>query len=441
MKRYFRIFNLLLVFSVLFVSSLVSANDLQKFAAYLEKNGTIVAGISQEDIDELYQLYEAYYGSFDPLFEKPYVEALVMKRLLEDKFIEYLSNAEGLSPEDFKSSHSDVSEEEMKEYYENNREEIQQEAYVDFDYAVFETEEKAREFFSRANEVGFEKAVRELSEASPSELLDTNTYSGLKKSETSEAFVDVLFTPSDKPLRMHTTDNASFVFYIRNLNDLSTFEKFKASPMYEEVLINLSENKFQKYVEEKISTEDIKFVVPPQYTIWFDTVQNVPAEELVEKYYSAVFDKSGNLLSVEPIEISGFITAIDDANLIEKYKREYEIAIKKLYDMGYKSFLVLARLRNFDNSERVVLEYNVELSKILMGYIKNGDTLSVLQYIYSNLSELEELSNSENPEVRQKALEYLYKMNKVLGDEESANKYLEQLLEENPNYEVEDEEK
>jgi len=109
--------------------------------------------------------------------------------------------------------------------------------------------------------------------------------------------------------------------------------------------------------------------------------------------------------------------------------------------MGYKSFLVLARLRNFDNSERVVLEYNVELSKILMGYIKNGDTLSVLQYIYSNLSELEELSNSENPEVRQKALEYLYKMNKVLGDEESANKYLEQLLEENPNYEVEDEEK
>jgi len=105
--------------------------------------------------------------------------------------------------------------------------------------------------------------------------LDTNTYSGLKKSETSEAFVDVLFTPSDKPLRMHTTDNASFVFYIRNLNDLSTFEKFKASPMYEEVLINLSENKFQKYVEEKISTEDIKFVVPPQYTIWFDTVQNV----------------------------------------------------------------------------------------------------------------------------------------------------------------------
>uniref|UniRef100_A0A7V4NE31 Peptidyl-prolyl cis-trans isomerase n=1 Tax=Fervidobacterium pennivorans TaxID=93466 RepID=A0A7V4NE31_FERPE len=440
MKRYFRIFNLLVILSILFASSLVLSNGLQKFAAYLEKNGTIVAGISQEDIDELYQLYEQYYGSFDPLFEKPYVEALVMKRLLEDKSIDYLSTAEGLSLEDFRSSHSDVSEDEMREYYENNRQQIQEEAYVDFDYAVFETEEKAKEFYNRANEVGFEKAVQELSEASPSELLDTDTYLGLKKSETSEAFVNVLFTPSEKPLRMHTTDNASFVFYIRNLNDLSTFEKFKDSPMYEEVMSSLSENKFQKYVEEKISTENIKFIVPSQYAIWFDMVQNVPAEKLAEKYYSSVFDKSGNLLSVEPLEISGFITVIEDAKLDEKYKKEYELAIKKLYDMGYKSFLVLTRLRNFDNSENVVLEYNVELSKILIGYIKNGDTLSVLQYIYSNLSELEELSNSENPEIRQKALEYLYKMNKILGDEESSKKYLEKLNQENPNYSVEDEE-
>ncbi|WP_448378877.1 peptidylprolyl isomerase [Fervidobacterium sp.] len=440
MKRYFRIFNLLLVFSILFASSLVLSNSFQKFTAYLEKNGTIIAGIIQEEIDELYQLYVEYYGSFDPLFEEPYVEALVMKRLLEDKFIEYLSTAEGLSPEDFKSSHSDVSEEEMKEYYENYREEIQKEAYVDFDYAVFETEEKAKEFYKRVMEIGFEKALQELSEASFSELLDTDTYLGLKKSETNEAFVDILFTPSEKPFRMHTTDNASYVFYIRNLNDLSTFEKFKASPMYEEVMSNLSGNKFQKYVEEKISTENIKFTVPPQYTIWFDMVQNVPAENLVEKYYSSVFDKSGNLVSVEPIEISGFITAIEDAKLDEKYKKEYELAIKKLYDMGYKSFLVLARLRNFDNSENVVLEYNVELAKILIGYIKDGDTLSVLQYIYSNLSELEELSNSKNSEVRQKALEYLYKMNKVLGDEESSKKYLEKLYQENPNYEVEDDE-
>jgi len=440
MERYFKILSLLLAVSIFFFSSLALASNLQNFVAYLEKSGDIIAGISQEEIDEMYQLYEQYYGSLDPLFEKPYVEALVMKKLLEDKFIGYLSSAEGLSPEDFKSSYSSVSEADMKEYYENNREQIQKEAFVDFDYAAFETEEIAKEFYKRVIEVGFEKAVQEFSEASPSELLSTDTYLGLKKSETNEAFVDVLFAPSEKPVRMHTTDNASFVFYIKNLNDLSTFEKFKSSPMYEEVMNSLSENKFQKYVEEKISTESIKFIVPSQYAIWFDMVQNVPAEKLVEKYYSSLFDKSGNLLSVEPIEISGFITAIENAKLDEQYKKEYELAIKKLYDMGYKSFLVLARLRNFDNSENVVLEYNVELAKTLIGYIKNGDTLSVLQYIYSNLSELEELSNSKNPEARQKALEYLYRMNKALGDEESSKKYLEQLYQENPNYKVEDDE-
>jgi len=81
MERYFKILSLLLAVGIFFFSSLALASNLQNFVAYLEKSGDIIAGISQEEIDEMYQLYEQYYGSFDPLFEKPYVEALVMKRL------------------------------------------------------------------------------------------------------------------------------------------------------------------------------------------------------------------------------------------------------------------------------------------------------------------------------------------------------------------------
>lgn len=437
MKRYLKILSLLLTVGVLFLSSIALASTQQNFAAYLEKGGKILTGITWDDIDQLYELYEMYYGSFDPIFEKPYVEALIINQLLKDKFVEYLSEAEGLSSEEFKVAHSEISESDMEKYYEENREDIQQEAYVDFDYAVFETEEEAKKFYDRASEVGFEKAISEASESSG--LLDSDSYAGLKKSQTSASFIDVLFTPSEKKLKMHTTDNASFVFNIKNLNDLSTFEKFKESPMYEEVMANLSNEKFEKYVEEKIKSEKINFAVPQEYKIWFDMVRNVPPEKLVEQYYSTVFNEIGNLIETNPIILTGLLTALEDANLVEEYIEEYEALVRELYELGYRSFLVLARLRQFDNSENVLLEYNVELSKILINYINNGDTLSVLQYIYSNLSELEELSNSGNPEVRQKALEYLYRMNKALGDEESANKYLEQLHQENPNYKIESE--
>lgn len=238
-------------------------------------------------------------------------------------------------------------------------------------------------------------------------------------------------------MRLHSTENGNFVFYIRNLNDLSTFEKFKNSPLYAEVQSNLSQNKFQKYIEEKVNSEKVNYVAAKEYEIWAKIVRGVPAEEILSQHIKDVFDSTGNLTTEEPWTISAILTVIEDAKLQDEFSKEYENGIRKLYDLGNKSFLVLARLKQYDNSEKVSIEYNVELSKILISYIENGDTLSVMQYIYNNIMELSNLSDSSNPEIRQTALEYLYKMYEALGDDEAAEVYLEQLKNENPNYEEE----
>ena len=435
-------FSTLILFTLLIAitSIALAETGTQKPFAYIEKAGMILKGteIDEDAVSSEYKSYLDYYGYFDYLFEEPYVRAFVIDQLLKEKLEEYLSKSENLSLEAFQEKYSGVSEAEMQSYYEENRENIMKEAYVDFDYAVFETEDQAKKFLEKANEVGFQKALETIQDTS---LVASDTYNGLKKSETGEAFIDILFGPYTSKLRLHTTENGSFVFFIKNSNDLSTFENFKESPMYASTRQNISNEKFNKYIDERIKNENIRFVVPQEYDIWLARVENIPAETIVEKYFNTVFDKDGNVIENNPWTISGMLMSIEDAKLTEKYSKEYGNAIKRLYDMGYKSFLVLARLRNYDDSESILLQYNIQLSEILLHYIEQNDIMSVLQYIYSNLSELETLSNSQNPEIRQKALEYLYKMNKALGDGESANKYLDQLRKENPDYKVPESEK
>ncbi|SHN62111.1 peptidyl-prolyl cis-trans isomerase [Fervidobacterium gondwanense] len=434
-----RVFSFLVLLSVVLfpvIALSVQQSTEVKILGYLEMDGKALEGsqITESDVEDIYQAYLDYYGSFDHIFEEPYVKALVIDQILKDRFIEYLSKKEGLSIEEFEEKHSQITDKDMEEYYDENRAEIMEEQYVDFDYAVFETQEEASSFYELAQKLGFQKALESLPETSTHE---TDTYEGLKKSETGDAFVDILFGDYENKLRLHSTENGNFVFYIRKLNDLSTFEQFKDSPLYAEVQSNLSQNKFQKYIEEKINSEKVNYVTAKEYEIWVKIVRGIPAEEILNHHIKDVFDSTGNLTTEEPWTISAILTVIEDAKLQDEFSKEYENGIRKLYDLGNKSFLVLARLKQYDNSEKVSIEYNVELSKILISYIENGDTLSVMQYIYNNIMELSNLSDSSNPEIRQTALEYLYKMYEALGDDEAAEVYLEQLKNENPNYEEE----
>ncbi|MGB9614588.1 MAG: peptidyl-prolyl cis-trans isomerase [Fervidobacterium sp.] len=425
--------------TLLFVFLLVVAVFSQSgnVIGYFELNGQPLTSTQVLD-DEVQTFYEHYldsYGSFDPLFEEPYVRAFIINRLLREKVKEYFADVENLSLEQFKEKYSTVSEREMQDYYSENRDQLMEEnEYVDIDYVVFETEQQAQEFYNRASQVGFQKALEEASN------VEHGSYDGLKKSETGEQFIDVLFGKYEGKLRIQFTDNGHFVFLIRNHNDFSTFEKFKESPSYEEIQQKLSEQKLDAYVDSKIETHGLKIFVPESYSIWLDYVRNKDFEDIISSYYSNIFNPDHSVKTDNPWLIAGFVFVVEDGKLTEKYQDEYKAAVEKLYSMGYKNFSVLARQRQFDSSEKLVLEYNIELSKILLSHIKNEDIMSVLQYIYNNLAELEQLTASKDTQIRQRAMEYLYYMYKALGEEDTANEYYDKLLQENPSYQFEMEE-
>ncbi|MFN6992001.1 MAG: peptidyl-prolyl cis-trans isomerase [Fervidobacterium sp.] len=416
------------IFIVLSFSSILANEDLPIASLKIGDNLLHGTEVYEKEIEDIYEIYESYYGNFDPLFEEPYVRAIILKDLLNEKSISYLASLENISYGNFQEKYSAVSEKDLITYYEENREEIMKDEYVDLDYAHFESQEEAEKFYKLASEKGFEKALEE------TENVEYDSYDGLKKSETNEVFVDIIFGNYPNNLRLFYNENGNYVFNIRARNDYSTYEQFKESPKYEEAKESIGKEKLNDYVMKRTKELNIEVATGEKYKIWLDILEGKDYEKILKSYYTNVFDNNKSVIAKEPWVISAVISIIEEGKLTEKYESEYENSIRKLYESNYKTFSVLARLRQFDNSETLNLEYNVELSKVLLNYIENGDIMSVLQHIFQNLSQLEELSNSENREIRLKAIEYLYYMYDALEEVERAQEYYDKIINIEPNY-------
>lgn len=390
------------------------------------ENGEILSS----EIDEIYQFYSSFYGPFDSVFDEPYVRAYILNEALQERVRSFLAKYENLDVETFVEKYSLVTEADMKRYYEENREELMEdEVYIDLDYAYFDDEERAREFYEKAQKFGYEKA---LSESSP---VNSDSYDGLKRSETGSLYRDILFGTHPSNLRFFATDDGFFVFNIRKYNDMSTYELFKESKKYKKVREELGKKALETYVDRKMKELKINVVTTDGYRLWLGIVENRDLPALYNTFRPLVIGVNGQITTKDPWLLSGLVVALEEAGIVDSYKSDYQLILRYLYDNEVRSWPLLARLREVDNSESVMLDYNVLLSRILIEkYISSGDTFSVFQYIMRNLSELETLSSSSNPTVRQKALEYLYRMYKALEDYGMARQYLERLQGENPHY-------
>ncbi|MCX7654764.1 MAG: peptidylprolyl isomerase [Fervidobacterium sp.] len=429
MVKISRLLSFAVLMSLIAVTSLFGES---KTVAFLEKSGKSIEGtqVYEEEVMEVYEHYLSYYGSFDELFEEPYVKAYILNDFLRERVIGYLASVEKLASDEFVKKYSFVTEDDLKKYYTDNREQLMEEEYVDIDYAIFETQEEAQKFYEKALKEGFQKAIES------TEDVQSDSYDGLKKSETNELFLDVLFGKYENNIRIQYTERGNYVFFVRNHNDLSTFEKFKSWPNYSEVADKIGKEKLKSYIDAKIKSENIKVNTSDAYLIWLDFVNGKDPKKIFNEYSPKVFSANKAVITNNSWLIAGIVTAIEDSKSNEEFRAEYQSAVSKLYNMGYKTFSVLSRMRQFDNSERVKLEYNVELSKILLEYIEQEEIMNVLQYIYNNLSELEELSNSSNKDIRLKAMEYLYYMYKALEDDH-AEEYYNNIIKEQPNYKFE----
>lgn len=390
------------------------------------ENGVIL----KSQVDEIYDSFKFQYGEFEPVFEEAYVQAYILNDLIKSLVKSFIAAQEGLGVEDFDEKHSVVTEEDMIKYYEENREQLMdEEEYVDLDYAFFSDEKSAKDFFDIALEDGFDAALEKVTPE------DWDSLDGLKRSEVGTMYVPIIFGKHERNVRFFAITEGFFVFNVREHNDLSTFEKFKRSSAYASVQGRLGQVNLANYVERRKAELMIEVVAPEAYLVWLDVVDGRDFEKAYGFHRSRAFDPSGRVVTEDLWVLSGLIVLIDESEKLEKYQSDYEKLIRSIYNMNYKTWPVVARLRRFDDSEIVKLDYNVELSKILIAeYLSVGDYMSVATYVDSNLRELEELSASGNNEIAEKALEYLYRMHKALGEFDLARTYLQKLQQLNPNY-------
>lgn len=424
-----------LIFSIVVVAEtkLVPAKVLmENVVARIVMDGNVIEDgeILLNEVDDIYNFYSSFYGPFDPVFDEPYVRAYILNDVIQERIRTFLARRENLDIQAFVEKYSQVTDADMRTYYEENRDELMEdEVYIDLDYAYFEDEQLARDFYEKARELGYERA---LSESSP---MNFDSYNGLKKSETGAMYHDILFGAHPSSLRFFATDDGFFVFNIRKYNDMSTFELFKESEKYVKVREELGKKLLEAYVDRKMDELKMNIVTTDSYHLWIGIVKNKELPALYNTFKPLVIAANGQIVTKDPWLLSGLVVALEEAGIVDSYKSDYQLILRYLYDNEVRSWPLLARLREVDSSENVVLDYNVLLSTILIeNYISSGDTFSVFQYIMRNLSELETLSSSQNAYIRQKALEYLYKMYKALEDYNRARQYLEKLKGENPGY-------
>ncbi len=397
---------------------------------YLRSNGKVLeeTNVSFEEVESYYEWTKSQYGSFDEVFEEPYVKSYLLIAILKDKAVEFFAKQEGLSVEEFQKKYSRLSDEELLRFFNENREDLLKNyEYVVVKYAFFEEAELAKKVFEEAKEIGFEKALEKYG-------IDLEDAGNLRRAETNETFIEVLF--SGEGLKYFETEEGIFLLNVEKIGKISDFDSFVQSPYFDEIMSETTEKVYEENLTKLIEENNIEFDSDKDsYKIWMDIVSKRSAEEIYKEYVNKVVDKNSNILTNDSWLIAGLIETIENIQArTEEQSNLRTNLLRKLYSEGNKTFLVLSRLSEVVEDEKIELEYNVALSNILISYIDNGDIMSVLNYLFQNLNELEGLSNSENIDIKKEALLYLAIMYSKLGEKETALQYLNTLKGIDPNY-------
>ncbi len=397
---------------------------------YLTSNGKVLEEtyVSSEEVQNYYEGVKFQYGNFDEVFEEPYVKSYLLIAILKDKAVEFFAKQEGLSVEEFQKKYSKISDEELLKFFNENKEDlIKNYEYVAVKYAFFEDADLAKKVFEEAKEIGFEKALEKYG-------IDLEDAGNLRRAETDEKFIEVLF--SGEGLKYFETDEGIFLLKVEKIEKISDFDSFVQSPYFDEIVSDLSEKTYEGNFSKLLDENAIDFESDNDgYKIWMDIVLRKDAEEIYKEFLNKVADKNLEVFATDPWLLAGLVENIENIQVkTDEHMVLRTNLLKKLYDEGHKTFLVLARLSEVVQDEKIELEYNVALSNILITYIDNGEIMNVLNYIFQNLNELESLSSSENEEVKKEALLYLAIMYSKLGEKEIALQYLNTLKGIDPNY-------
>jgi len=434
---------------------------LDQSLAYITKDGTALTDptywLMPWEVNDYYSNLLSSYriNSLDPLFEEPRLKALIADVFLQQKVILYYAEKNNIKPskkeveQEVKSiintikndqnqldqikrrygslsvyekdylepqirvqltvkkvqeAVGAVSEDEIKQYFEENKEELQnQYDRLDLEAISFDSSSTVQEFLAKASEMGFDEAASSMG-------LTVQPFSNATRGIFPEEIDTALFsaTPGSIVGPFYFLDQW-YVFRVQTSSVLTDFNAFENSDAYSEVKTKLEQEKFQKWLEEFMREENLSYVFNDQVLeYWWRYLKN--EEGLYEKLSNLLFQEDRLVEEVSDELKSLFVLLSDtkiqdltqqiaemtqyeealknaqepDEDLVKKYgELSLEEVAKKKQELENEKNTVESRKRTVVNylysnypSSTYVLEY---------AYQMNPDDINIRYNYYSNL--------------------------------------------------------
>jgi len=349
--------------------------SLEQSLAYITKDGTALNDptywLMPWEVNDYYSNLLSSYQiiSLDPLFEEPRLKALIADVFLQQKVVLYYAEKNDIKPSkkeinqevnnviqtikndqnqlnriertygslsNYEKNYLEpqirvqltikkvqekvgvVTEDEIKKYFEENKEDLQKQYdRVDIEAVSFDSSSTAQGFIAKASEVGFDEAassmnvtVQPFSNATrgifPDEI-DTALFSA-----TSGSIVGPFFFLDQW-----------YVFRVKTSSVLTDFNAFENSDAYSDVKTKLEQEKFQKWLEEFMKEENLSYAFNDQVLeYWWKYFKN--EEDLYGKLANLLF-QGENLVTETSDELKSLFVLLSDSKIQELTKQIAEL--------------------------------------------------------------------------------------------------------------------
>ena len=434
--------------------------SLSDATAYLTKDGSPLNDerywVMPWDLNKSYSNIISAYGmtNVDPIFDEPRYKAIVLEGMLKERVQLYYADENDLRPtkEEIKEKLKEiegqiksnknalnyiksryrslaaylesikpdieksltlkkvrekvasVGEEDMRKYFEEHAEELRNKyEKVDALILSFTDEASANTFLNEAKKIGFDKAATN-SNLSPSDV--PNITHGIFPEDVEKALFSATSGQIVGPFKI---GSSWFVFKVKKVVKLESFDDFLASEFYETEKNNLENEKFYEWLENFMKTEKLGYHVNDEVLrFWLKYVENPNDErvlsELLDELEKEVIE-NGKVKDNSPDELKALYVII------------LESEISKLNDeiSSHKRYLDLMKKEDKTEDEKKELsDLEKELGKM--------DEKTIEEKI----SELENRLN-EYTNLRKAVVEYLY------GEYPTSLEVLSRMVEIKPN--------
>lgn len=336
-----------------------------------------------------------------------------------------------------------ISEDEIKKYYNENKNDIVQKyTKAEVEYATFNSKDEMENFVKLATEKGVTQAASELSVT----LSPYTLQKGTLPEELEKEIFDATSTLVSLPY-----NNSFFVFNVKSVQKADTYENFVKTDGYTEVRTELINKKFSDNFKKWKDENKVSFELrDPVYKAWYKALssENKDLLSVYKEFYEQLFNEKGEVRTdVANEQKAAFLVVADRIvestdTALEKVKEDVKGFEKKIVSSIYEatkgsSKEILRRMKEYNpENKQIAFDYYSKLYDEIKPYLSIGGAQYVMSQLFEVYQGFADLADSTSTElnIRADSIYKLYDMNKALDEPKVAKQYLTKLKELKPDY-------